>query len=40
MAGDLDGLVAVRDSRDPTGLALAFAPTAWTAFAKATKHTA
>ncbi|TDC00485.1 DUF397 domain-containing protein [Micromonospora fluostatini] len=32
---DIPGAVAVRDSKDPTGPALLFAPAAWTAFAAA-----
>lgn len=32
VAGNLPGLVAVRDSKDPTGPALTFAPAAWRAF--------
>ncbi|MEV4759328.1 DUF397 domain-containing protein [Micromonospora sp. NPDC049559] len=32
VADKVPGLVAVRDSKDPTGAALAFSPTAWTAF--------
>ena len=30
--GDLPGVVAVRDSKDPNGPALAFAPAIWDAF--------
>jgi Domain of unknown function (DUF397) len=29
---DLDHVVAVRDSRDPTGPALTFSPAAWASF--------
>ncbi|MEU7586165.1 DUF397 domain-containing protein [Micromonospora sp. NPDC049230] len=29
---DLPGVVGVRDSKDPTGPALAFAPATWAAF--------
>ncbi|MFI5837503.1 DUF397 domain-containing protein [Micromonospora sp. NPDC051300] len=32
VADNLPGVVAVRDSKDPTGPALAFAPAAWRAF--------
>ncbi|MER7418968.1 DUF397 domain-containing protein [Micromonospora peucetia] len=32
VADNLPGVVAVRDSKDPSGPALAFAPTAWRAF--------
>ncbi|MFI7073241.1 DUF397 domain-containing protein [Micromonospora sediminicola] len=32
VAGDLPGVIAVRDSKDPTGPVLAFAPDAWRAF--------
>ncbi|MEU4369192.1 DUF397 domain-containing protein [Micromonospora chersina] len=32
VAGNLPGVVAVRDSKDPTGPVLAFAPDAWRAF--------
>ncbi|MEU5933734.1 DUF397 domain-containing protein [Micromonospora sp. NPDC047187] len=32
VADNLPGVVGVRDSKDPTGPALAFAPTAWRAF--------
>jgi hypothetical protein len=32
VAGNLPGVVAVRDSRDPGGPALRFAPGHWTAF--------
>ncbi|MEV6816839.1 DUF397 domain-containing protein [Micromonospora sp. NPDC051296] len=39
VADNLPGVVAVRDSKDPTGPALAFAPAAWRAFvAQPTKH--
>jgi hypothetical protein len=36
VADNLPGLVAVRDSKDPTGPALTFSPTAWTTFLHAT----
>ncbi|MCZ7418425.1 DUF397 domain-containing protein [Verrucosispora sp. WMMA2044] len=32
VADNLPGLVAVRDSKDPTGPVLAFPPTAWRTF--------
>ncbi|GIM87780.1 DUF397 domain-containing protein [Salinispora arenicola] len=32
VAGDLPGVVGVRDSKDPTGPALLFGPAAWRAF--------
>ncbi|WP_428962848.1 DUF397 domain-containing protein [Micromonospora fluostatini] len=32
VADNLPGVVAVRDSKDPTGPALVFAPGAWRAF--------
>ncbi|PWR06564.1 DUF397 domain-containing protein [Micromonospora acroterricola] len=32
VADNLPGLVAVRDSKDPAGPALVFAPAAWRAF--------
>lgn len=32
VADNLPGVVGVRDSKDPTGPALVFAPTAWRAF--------
>ncbi|MEU6072653.1 DUF397 domain-containing protein [Micromonospora sp. NPDC047074] len=32
VAGNLPGVVAVRDSKDPAGPALTFSPTAWRAF--------
>ncbi|MET7705275.1 DUF397 domain-containing protein [Micromonospora zamorensis] len=32
VADNLPGVVGVRDSKDPIGPALAFAPAAWTAF--------
>ncbi|WBB82020.1 DUF397 domain-containing protein [Micromonospora sp. WMMD882] len=39
VADNLPGLVAVRDSKDPTGPALTFTPTAWTAFLHTTRPT-
>ncbi|WP_431916391.1 DUF397 domain-containing protein [Micromonospora wenchangensis] len=32
VADNLPGVVAVRDSKDPTGPALTFTPTAWRSF--------
>jgi hypothetical protein len=32
VAGNLAGVVAVRDSKDPTGPVLTFSPAAWRAF--------
>jgi hypothetical protein len=32
VADNLPGVVGVRDSKDPTGAALTFAPSAWRAF--------
>ncbi|MCN0154836.1 DUF397 domain-containing protein [Salinispora arenicola] len=32
VAGNLPGVVGVRDSKDPTGPALVFGPAAWRAF--------
>ncbi|RQX00060.1 DUF397 domain-containing protein [Micromonospora inaquosa] len=37
VADNLPGLVAVRDSKDPAGPALAFSPAAWANFVRATK---
>jgi hypothetical protein len=37
VARNLPGVVATRDSKDPTGPALAFAPSAWTTFTTAHK---
>jgi hypothetical protein len=37
VARNLPGVVAVRDSKDPDGPALAFAPTEWEAFAAGVK---
>ncbi|MFG1903163.1 DUF397 domain-containing protein [Micromonospora carbonacea] len=37
VADNLPGLVAVRDSKDATGPALAFSPAAWATFVRATK---
>jgi hypothetical protein len=38
VAGNLPGLVAVRDSKDPAGPALAFTPAAWAAFLTGVKN--
>jgi hypothetical protein len=38
--GDLPGVVAVRDSKDPHGPALAFAPADWDAFTARLKNSA
>ncbi|WP_327038011.1 DUF397 domain-containing protein [Micromonospora maris] len=37
VAANLPGLVAVRDSKDPTGTALTFSLAAWTRFVRSTK---
>ncbi|BCJ38157.1 hypothetical protein Athai_56600 [Actinocatenispora thailandica] len=37
VAGNLPGVVAVRDSKDPSGPALLVTPTAWSAFTSALK---
>jgi hypothetical protein len=37
VARNLPGVVGVRDSNDPTGPTLAFAPAAWLAFTSAVK---
>ncbi|MEV4481686.1 DUF397 domain-containing protein [Micromonospora coxensis] len=39
VADNLPGLVAVRDSKNPTGPALIFPPTAWASFVRSTKST-
>jgi hypothetical protein len=36
VADNLPGLVAVRDSKDPAGPVLTFAPAAWSGFIRAT----
>ncbi|MFV2101639.1 DUF397 domain-containing protein [Micromonospora sp. LOL_024] len=36
VADNLSGIVAVRDSKDPAGPALAFAPAAWARFVRST----
>ncbi|MBY8872516.1 DUF397 domain-containing protein [Micromonospora sp. PLK6-60] len=38
VAGNLPGVVVVRDSKDPSGPVLAFAPTAWQAFVTSTRR--
>lgn len=38
VADNLPDVVAVRDSKDPAGPALAFTPSAWTTFASALKR--
>ncbi|RKF26518.1 DUF397 domain-containing protein [Micromonospora globbae] len=38
VATNLPGVVAVRDSKDPDGPALAFSPATWTAFVAAAKR--
>ena len=38
VAGNLPGLVAVRDSKDPDGPALTFAPADWQAFTSLIKR--
>lgn len=37
VAANLPGIIAVRDSKDPGGPALAFTPAAWQAFLARTK---
>jgi len=37
VAGNLPGIVAVRDSKDPSGPVLIFAPAQWDAFAAGVK---
>lgn len=37
VADNIPGIVAVRDSKDPDGPALAFSPAAWRAFVTAVK---
>lgn len=39
VAGNLVGVVGVRDSKDPAGPALTVDPAAWSAFAKAVQTT-
>ncbi|MDG4783572.1 DUF397 domain-containing protein [Micromonospora sp. WMMD961] len=38
VADNLPGVVGVRDSKDPTGAALAFAPATWAAFVSGVKE--
>ena len=38
VAGNLPGIVAVRDSKDPSGPKLAVSRPAWSAFLQAIKH--
>ncbi|WDZ86962.1 DUF397 domain-containing protein [Micromonospora cathayae] len=38
MAADLDGLVGLRDSKDPSGPVLMFPPARWTAFVQGLKN--
>ncbi|MFF0818921.1 DUF397 domain-containing protein [Micromonospora haikouensis] len=38
VADNLTGVVAVRDSKDPSGPVLAFSPQTWRAFVEHTKH--
>ncbi|MEU5780591.1 DUF397 domain-containing protein [Micromonospora lupini] len=37
VADNLPGVVAVRDSKDPHGVALTFSPTAWANFVRGTR---
>ncbi|MFJ5664938.1 DUF397 domain-containing protein [Micromonospora sp. LA-10] len=37
VADNLSGVVGLRDSKDPTGRALAFPPSSWAAFIRAVK---
>lgn len=37
VADNLSGVVGLRDSKDPAGPILAFSPTAWATFIRATK---
>ncbi|MEV0328843.1 DUF397 domain-containing protein [Micromonospora echinospora] len=37
VADNLPGLVAVRDSKDPSGPALSFSPAAWASFVRSVK---
>ncbi|WFE55961.1 DUF397 domain-containing protein [Micromonospora sp. WMMD712] len=39
VADNLPGLVAVRDSKDPSGPALTFSPAAWSRFVRAHRST-
>jgi hypothetical protein len=38
VASNLPGIIAVRDSKDPDGPALAFAPEAWSEFLRGIRH--
>ncbi|MGC4773158.1 DUF397 domain-containing protein [Micromonospora sp. DT44] len=38
VADNLPGVVGVRDSKDPSGAVLVFAPAAWRAFVAATRR--
>lgn len=38
VADNLPGVVGIRDSKDPSGPALAIHPAAWSAFVVATRH--
>jgi len=38
VADNLPGIVAVRDSKDPHGAALTFAPAAWTSFVRSARR--
>lgn len=38
VTGDLPGVITVRDSKNPEGAVLAFAPAAWAAFAERVKR--
>ncbi|GAA3784424.1 DUF397 domain-containing protein [Micromonospora maritima] len=38
VAGNLPGVVGVRDSKDPAGPVLTFSPAAWTRFVTARRH--
>jgi Domain of unknown function (DUF397) len=38
IASNLPGIIAVRDSKDPDGPALAFPPEAWSALVQGIKH--
>ena len=38
VASNLPGIIAVRDSKDPDGPALTFAPEAWDTFTTAIRH--
>jgi hypothetical protein len=38
VASNLPGIIAVRDSKDPDGAALAFAPEVWSEFLRDIRH--